>query len=77
MPRLHVYKDADLVQTFLLSDASFIAVTAYQNEMVMDILIKINSKNYLSLYILFFSKLKMVKLKIKHNPFAKGHSKKR
>ncbi len=39
MPRLHVYKDADLVQTFLLSDASFIAVTAYQNEMVIGIFI--------------------------------------
>ncbi len=36
MPRLHVYKDADLAQTFLLGDASFIAVTAYQNEMVID-----------------------------------------
>ena len=50
MPRLHVYKDTDLVQTFLLSDASFVAVTAYQNEMVKDIFIKI----YLFLYILFF-----------------------
>jgi hypothetical protein len=54
MPRLHVYKDTDLVQTFLLSDASFIAVTAYQNEMVIDIFIKISTKIYLFLYIFSF-----------------------
>ncbi len=47
IPRLHIVEEGKTINTFLLNETAFMAVTAYQNEAI-------------------------TKLKIKHNPFAKG-----
>ncbi len=47
IPRLHIVEEGKTINTFMLNETTFMAVTAYQNDAV-------------------------TKLKIKHNPFAKG-----
>lgn len=47
VPRLHIVEEGKTINTFILDETSFIAVTSYQNDLV-------------------------TKLKIEHNPFAKG-----
>ena len=47
VPRLHIVEEGKTINTFVLSESQFMAVTQYQNEAI-------------------------TKLKIAHNPFAKG-----
>lgn len=47
VPRLHIVEEGKTINTFILSESQFMAVTQYQNEGI-------------------------TKLKIAHNPFAKG-----
>lgn len=47
VPRLHIVEEGKTINTFILNESTFTAVTAYQNESI-------------------------TKLKIQHNPFAKG-----
>jgi T-box protein 2 len=75
-PRFHLVRTTDILKlpystfrTYVFKETEFIAVTAYQNEKVIAIIVMLVSKSHFSF---LFHHPQITQLKIDNNPFAKG-----